>query len=138
MNNSPYYNQNYTKEQIAEVLNIIKQCVEANRYTISLGTNRQENKDLLDEYNIRAEKQKEILMSIGVEDFCHTLKNTNLGFEHEILYVFVPQVELHNAMDEKEVVNIYTKFNILELPAGKRVIVISFHKLKRPIEYAFR
>jgi len=138
LNNNPYYNQNYTREQINAVLNTIKQCVEANRYTISLGTNRQENQDLIDEYNIREEKQKEILMNISVDDFCHTLRNTKLGFEHEILYVFVPQVELYNTLDEKETVDIYTKFNVLELPKGKKAIVISFHKLNRPIDYAFR
>ena len=135
---NPYYNQNYTKEQIAAVLKVIKECVETNRYTVSLGQNRQENQNFIDEYNLRSEKQKEILMSIRVEDFCHTLKNTKPGFEHEILYVFVPQAELYNALGEKETVDIYTKFNVLELENGKKVIVISFHKLNRPIDYAFK
>ena len=135
---SPYYNQNYTKKQIAAVLKVIKECVEANRYTISQGQNRQENLDLINEYNLRSQKQKEILLSISVEDFCHTLKNTKVGFEHEILYVFDPQVELCNALGEAETVDIYTKFNVLELDSGKRVIVISFHKLNRPIDYAFK
>jgi len=123
-----HYNQNYTREEIDAVLSRIKSCVEKGRYTISQNENRQENIDFINEYNIRSDKQKSILMQIQTEDFCHSLQNTKIGFEHEVLYVFVPQVQLFNADGEEETVDVYTKFNIIDMPSGSRAVVISFHK----------
>lgn len=94
---NPHYNQNYTKEEIDVVLDKIKSCVGNNKYTIALNENRQENIDFINEYNIRSNKQKSILLQLKTEDFCHTLQNTKLGYEYEVLYVFVPQVQLFNA-----------------------------------------
>lgn len=135
---NPYYNQNYTREEIQNVLDKIKTCVSLEKYTISLNEKRQENIEFINEYNIRSDKQKSILMQIEVEDFCHTLQNTKPGYEYEILYVFVPQVELYNADGEEETVDIYTKFNIIDLPKGNRTVVISFHKRNKSIDYLFR
>lgn len=133
-----YYNQNYTKKDIEEILTIIKECVSTDNYIISQNNNRQENIDFINEYNIRRSRQKSILMQIIVEDFCHTLQNTNPGYEHEILYVFVPQIELYNAAGEAESVDIYTKFNIINRSSGNYTVVISFHKRNKPIDYLFR
>ena len=119
---NPYYNQNYTREEIDAVLAKIKNCVEKNRYTISLNENRQENIDFINEYNIRSDKQKSILMQIKTEDFSHSLQNTKIGYEYEVLYVFVPQVQLFNADGEEETVDVYTKFNVIDLPSGSNVI----------------
>ena len=135
---NPYYNQNYTRQEIDDVLAKIKACVENGKYTISLNENRQENIAFINEYNIRSDKQKSILMQIETEDFCHSLQNTKIGYEYEVLYVFVPQVELFNADGESETVDVYTKFNIIDLPSGSRVAVISFHKANKPADYAFR
>ena len=77
-------------------------------------------------------------MQIQTEDFCHSLQNTKIGFEHEVLYVFVPQVRLFNADGEEETVDVYTKFNIIDLPNGSRAVVISFHKRNKHIDYLFR
>lgn len=56
----------------------------------------------------------------------------------QILYVFVPQVQLFNADGVEEIVDVYTKFNIIDMPNGNRTVVISFHKRNKPIEYLFR
>jgi hypothetical protein len=135
---NPYYNQSYTREQIDAILDKIKDCVVTNKYTISLNENRQENVDFINEYNIRSDKQKSILLQIRTEDFCHTLQNTKIGFEYEVLYVFVPQVQLFNADGGEETVDIYTKFNVIDMSNGSRTVVISFHKLNKPIDYLFR
>lgn len=135
---SQHYNQNYTREQICSVLDTIKDCVRENRYSISKNQNRQENIDFKNEYNLTSRKQSEILLKIEPEDFCHTLQNTNLGFEHEVLYVFCPQVMLFNFSGKEELVDIYTKFNIIDLASGNRVVVISFHKRNKPIDYLLR
>lgn len=133
-----HYNRNYTREEINSVLAKIKSCVEKNRYTISLNENRQENIDFINEYNLRSDKQKSILMQIKTEDFCHSLQNTKIGYEYEVLYVFVPQVQLFNSDGEEETVDVYTKFNVIDLPSGSRTVVISFHKRNKPIDYLFR
>lgn len=135
---NPYYNQNYSREEIEDILAKIKACVSAGKYSISLNERRQENIDFINEYNIRSNKQKSILMQIEVEDFCHSLQNTNIGYEYEVLYVFVPQVQLFNADGEEETVDVYTKFNVIDLPSGSRAVVISFHKRNKPIDYLFR
>ena len=135
---NPNYNQNYTREDIENILCIIKKCIECNKYTISFNQNRRENIAFVNDYNIRSDKQKRILLNIKVDDFCHSLQNTNAGYEHEVLYVFVPQVSLFNIDDVEEVVDIYTKFNIIDYGDTSRTIVISFHKCNKEIDYAFR
>lgn len=135
---SQHYNQNYTREEISAVLQKIQECVGGGKYTVARNDNRAENIALIRDYNLTSEKQRRILMQIDIEDFCHSLNNTNLGFEHEILYVFCPQVTLFNLDDEEKLLDIYTKFNILDLPQGSRVIVVSFHKRNKPIDYLFR
>lgn len=135
---NPHYNQNYTKEEIDVILEKIKSCVGNNKYTIVLNENRQENIDFINEYNIRSNKQKSILLQLRTEDFCHTLQNTKIGYEYEVLYVFVPQIKLFNADGEEEMVDVYTKFNIIDMSSGSRTVVISFHKRNKPIDYLFR
>jgi len=133
-----HYNQNHTRKEIDAILAKIKSCVEKNRYIISQNENRQENIDFINEYNIRTDKQKSILMKIETNDFCHSLQNTKNGYEYEILYVFVPQVDLTNADGKEETVDVYSKFNIIDLPTGPRTVVISFHRRNKPIDYLFR
>lgn len=135
---SEHYNQNYTQQEVDVILQKIKNCVNNNNYTISLNQNRLENIHLINEYKLDHSKQKEILLSIQVSDFCHSLNNINPGFEHEILYVFCPQQTLFNAFGEEELVDIYTKFNVIEYGDNKRVIAVSFHKRNKPIDYSFR
>ena len=135
---NPYYNQNYTREQIVLVLQTIQDCVRENRFYISKNENRQENIDFINEYNLTSKKQKEILLQIAPEDFCHTLQNTNLGYEYEVLYVFCSQVIIFNFEGKEEMVDVYTKFNIIDISEGKRVVVISFHKRNKPIDYCFK
>jgi hypothetical protein len=133
-----YYNQNHTRDQIDAILDKIKECVRNNKFSISKNENRQENIDFINEYNIRSDKQKTILLQIQSDDFCHSLQNTKIGFEYEVLYVFVPQVQLRNADGEKETVDLYTKFNIIDLPTSTRTVVISFHKRNKMVDYLFR
>jgi hypothetical protein len=135
---SEHYNQNYTKEQIVAILEKIQKCVHQNHYTISKNANRKENMDFINNYNLSSARQKDILLKIEPDDFCHSLKNLNLGFEHEVLYVFCPQMVLINFEGEEELVDIYTKFNIIEYDSGKRVVTISFHKRNKPLDYLFR
>lgn len=136
---SEHYNQNYTREEVQDILNKIKDCINDNQYIISQNQNRAENVQFITEYRLDEKKRKEILLSIEVDDFCHSLNNTNPGYEHEVLYVFCPQRNLFDIFGEEEFVDIYTKFNIIEYKIDKkRVVTISFHKRNKPIDYLFR
>lgn len=136
---SEHYNQNYTREEVEVILNKIKDCINDNQYIISQNQNRSENVQFINEYRLDEKKRKEILLSIEVDDFCHSLNNTNPGYEHEVLYVFCPQRNLFDIFGEEEFVDIYTKFNIIEYKIDKkRVVTISFHKRNKPIAYLFR
>ena len=136
---SEHYNQNYTREEVEVILNKIKDCINDNQYIISQNQNRAENVQFINEYRLDDKKKKEILLSIEVDDFCHSLNNTNPGYEHEVLYVFCPQRNLFDIFGEEEFVDIYTKFNIIEYKIDKkRVVTISFHKRNKPIAYMFR
>ena len=101
-----------------------------------MNQNRKENQDFINEYNIRADKQKNILLNLRVDDFCYSLINYKNGFGHEVLYVFSPCVRLFDINDDEVFVDIYIKFNILN--NNQRVIVVSFHKLNKPIRHLFR
>lgn len=136
---SEHYNQNYTREEVEVILNKIKDCINDNQYIISQNQNRAENVQFINEYRLDEKKRKEILLSIEVDDFCHSLNNINPGYEHEVLYVFCPQRNLFDIFGEEEFVYIYTKFNIIEYKIDKkRVVTISFHKRNKPIDYLFR
>jgi hypothetical protein len=133
-----HYNQNYTIDEISAILGKIQTCVISGKYTIAQNENRRENRALIREYNLSSEKRRKILLQIEPEDFCHSLQNTHVGFEHEILYVFCPQVTLFNINNEEKQIDLYTKFNIINLANGGRVVVISFHERDKPIDYLFR
>jgi hypothetical protein len=134
---SLHYNQSYTKKQVVEILNKIQGCILEGRYTIAFNEHRKENNAFVKEYNLNLAKQKNILLKIKPEDFCHSLKNVNTGFEHETLYVFCPQVWLFNIKDEEEAVELYVKFNIVERNKTDKIMVVSFHKRGKPVDYLF-
>lgn len=135
---SQHYNQNYDEREVAEILQRIQDYIRAGKYTIAKNEKRQENLDLIRAYNLTSERQRHILLQIRTEDFCHSLQNSKIGFEYETLYVFCPQLALFNLSNEEALVDIYTKFNIIEKEKGSLVVVISFHERKKPIDYLFR
>lgn len=133
-----HYLEDYSEEQIKELLETIKSCVRRKRYTISLNDNRQENIQFIEDYNITEKKRAEILLSLEYTDFCYGLQNMKLGYEHETLYVFCPQRELCDVEGLKSLIDIYLKFNIIKSKSGEFVFTVSFHKRNKPITYLFR
>ena len=133
-----HYNQNYTKDQIFQVLLKIHRYVRIGKYLIAKNENRMENKNLILKYNLTTKKQQRIIMQIKLDDFCHSVQNNKSGYEYEILYVFCPQITLYNLNDEQEQVDLYTKFNLIDSNSGSLVIVVSFHERKKPVNYLFR
>jgi hypothetical protein len=127
-----------TIEQVKNILEIIQDCVRRDKYIVSNNENRRENVEFFHRYNLTSARQKEIILKIKPEDFCHLKQNRNIGYEYENLYVFCPQVNLYNFDGEVGLVDIYLKFNIVNCADSKRVIIISFHKRNYSVEYLFR
>ena len=126
-----------TKGQVEKILSVLKTCVKEDRYKIALNMNRKENMRFIQEYNLTDKKQKEILLKVGVNDFCGSVYNRKNGFGHEVLYVFSPRITLWNMDGFEESVNIYIKLNITLYSGNKHVIAVSFHKRQRMIYYPF-
>lgn len=124
----------YTFEEISNILKTIQAYITQDKYIISQNNKRMENINFLTKYNLTTDKIKKIILNIEANDFCYGLQNDHSGFEHEILYVFCPQIELPYG-DSVDVVDIYSKFNMID---GKQVVVISFHKCNYPIDYMFK
>jgi hypothetical protein len=127
------YITDYTREEVAEILKTIQTCVANGKFLLSQNSKRAENVEFLRRYNLTATRIQHIISEIVVTDFCHGLRNEHAGYEHEVLYVFCPQVELFYE-EALEAVDIYAKFNVID---GERVIVISFHPRNFPIDYLF-
>ena len=125
---------NYKREEVATVLETIQTCVAGDKFILSTNISRTENLEFTDKYNLTVARIKDIIAKIEIEDFCYGLHNEHVGYEHEVLYVFCPQVELSYG-EKTEAVDIYTKFNIIN---GERVIIVSFHQRNYPVDYMFK
>ena len=120
------------------LIDIIRDCVRENRYTISLEDNKIENIQFIEEYNINEKKRVDILFYLNYKDFCYGLQNLKDGVEQNNLYVFCRQRELYNFDHKKELVDIYLKFNILCNETKEYSTVVTMHKRNKPITYVFR
>lgn len=130
--------RDYSKEQIKNLVEIIKDCARENRYIISLEENKQENIQFIEEYNINEKKRIEILSDLDYKDFCYGLQNVKDGFEQNNLYVFCLKKQLYNIEDKMELIDIYLKFNILCDEMEKYRMLVSLHKRNKPITYIFK
>ena len=130
--------KDYSKEQIRNLVEIIKDCVREDRYTISLEENKAENIQFIEEYNINEKKRISILCDIDYKDFCYGLQNVKNGVEQNDLYVFCLQKELYNVEDKREIVDIYLKFNVICNEVSSSRVLVSLHKRNKPITYLFR
>ncbi len=130
--------KDYSKEQIKNLVEIIKDCVREDRYTISLEENRSENIQFIEEYNINEKKRISILCDIDYKDFCYGLQNVKNGVEQNDLYVFCLQKELYSVEDKREIVYIYLNFKVICNEVNSSRVLVSLHKRNKPITYLFR
>ena len=130
--------KDYSEEQIKNLIEIIRDCVRENRYTISLENNKQENIQFIEEYNINEKKRINILFNLYYKDFCYGLQNLKDGVEQNNLYVFCVQRELYNIEDKRDLVDIYLKFNITCNDSEEYSTLVSLHKRNKPITYVFK
>lgn len=129
---------NLTPDKIKTYLTKFRKAILDGKYTISQNENRRENIDFIEDYKIDTKKEKEILLGIQYDDFCYAVDNDNEEFSNEILYIFCKCQEL-DYWGTLEKVDIYIKINMTQTKSGDDyVIIVSFHKRNKPIEYLFK
>ena len=125
-----------TESLIDDYLHEVKEACSSNRYRVERNRNRADNNKLYREYIITKQVEKEIIMSLEVEDFSEIKPNEHKGFEYEDLYVFGKTVKLLERFGaEEKQVPLYIKINKLE---NGFVIFVSFHEEHHPLKYYFR
>lgn len=128
----------FTPEEIKEYLNNVRRVVLEGKYIIAQNENRKENIDFIEDYKIDSKKEKEILLGIQYDDFCYAVDNDKEEFAHEKLYIFCKGCELDN-WGTLEFVEIYIKTNMTQTRRGDDfMVVVSFHKRNKPINYLFK
>lgn len=130
--------KDYTEEQIKNLVEIIKECVRENKYTISLDENKMENLQFIEEYNINEKKRISILCDLDYKDFCYGVQNMKNGIEQNDLYVFCRQRELYNIEDKRELTYIYMKFNVICDEFQEYRVLVSLHKRNKPSSFLFK
>lgn len=123
-----------SQEDISRYLEDAKELFKNNKYMISYNGNRQENYQLIMDYVISEYDKKMILLSITSDNFVKRESNTKEKYHNEIMYVFGKNVDLMNRdTGELEQVQLYIKMCII----SAFCTVVSFHRAKYPIHYAF-
>lgn len=129
---------NFTPKEIEKYIENIRDLIIDGKYTVSKNEHRQENIDFIESYRIDSKKEKSILLNLDYNDFCYAVDNMKKEFAHEKLYVFCKEYEIDNWGD-LEKVKIYIKINITETRKDEEImIVVSFHKVNKPIKYLFK
>lgn len=121
------------KVEVERYLTEVKEYISAGRFTISP---RPKNEQLETDFILKERKKKQILLSLRIEDFSHTLQNEHEGYEHETLYVFGRSVNLLERFGcGVRRVPLYIKFNLLK---DCEVIIVSFHEQAYELPYPFK
>lgn len=133
--NDPYYRTDHSTAEVGAFLARVNKCIRAGEFIVldDERGSRKKNADFLNIYGLYTrEKQKQYLLSIDVEDFCHSVRAAD-GAE---LYVFCPRWQLYKTNGGSCNVAVYVKH---DCPQAKhpRDVVISMHELEAPIELIF-
>ncbi len=118
------------------MLRTVKSLVDSGRFQISVNENRTVIHAFIDTYRLTTERQKVILKSIRTSDYCYSDRNRNPDFPNHWLHVFAPEIVVRNLRDEPELKTMYLKMDLIE-KKRRLLLIISFHELNFPIDYAF-
>ena len=93
---------------------------------------RSKNIIFCENYNIKLQDIKNILLDLNINDFCNILKNKSINC-NEILYLFTKVVKIGNM---RKKIQLYIKIN--KLSDKNVIIVVSFHKVEHKLKTKFR
>ncbi len=131
MSGNTFKYTNYTKEEIKEYLDIVKNSIRKGNFTICTTEKNEKNRNFIAKYKLDSNKQKQMLIELEVNDFCYTADNYNNP--EEMLYIFCREYELNN-WGKIEIVKVYIKIAIKK---ENFVVIVSFHKPEKNIEKLF-
>lgn len=133
---SNLYDVDVSRNEVKRYLQEVSECIRGGSYRIAASpsdSSRKKNFDFMLIHNLFDEHlQKELLLSIDAEEFCH-VKITEDGRR---LYVFCVKRELYRSRVGNVLVTIYVKHDY-DPSNSIKDIVISLHELERPIQLAF-
>ena len=130
-----------TKEEVKQILEKVKACVNNDKFRISLNPNRIENQSFINDYRLTTKQQKRMILELDIYDFSKIEKDKNNNIE--ILYgnlveVIDGKADIVVANILAEIIETYIKFTLIERNSEEMILFISFHKANYPINYRFK
>ena len=111
----------------------MRECVEAGEFTI---LQRDSNVDFITAYSITELTQKDILLSLAIEDYCESEPSEKVPGSY--IHVFGSRPNLTDSHGKSSSVDMYVKFEIVERSYGSITVFISFHEQLFPMIFPFR
>ena len=111
----------------------MRECVEVGEFTI---LQRDSNVDFITAYSITELAQRDILLSLEIEDYCESEPSEKVPGSY--VHVFGSRPNLTDSHGTPCSVDMYIKFEIVEKPYGSRTVFISFHEQLFPMTFPFR
>ena len=131
-----------TKEEVKQILEKVKACVNNDKFRISLNPNRIENQSFINDYRLTTKQQKRMILELDIYDFSKI--DIDRKNKIQILYFFGREYELNHHIEIQENieyfknVETYIKFTLVERNTEEMILFISFHKANYPINYRFK
>ena len=125
-----------TKEEVKQILEKVKACVNNDKFRISLNPNRIENQSFINDYRLTTKQQKRMILELDIYDFSKI--DIDRKNKIQILYFFGREYELNHKDRGLENVETYIKFTLVERNNEEMILFISFHKANYPINYRFK
>ena len=125
-----------TKEEVKQILEKVKACVNNDKFRISLNPNRIENQSFINDYRLTTKQQKRMILELDIYDFSKI--DIDRKNKIQILYFFGREYELNHKDRGLENVETYIKFTLVERNTKEMILFISFHKANYPINYRFK
>ncbi len=122
---------NHTKEEIEEYLENVKRNINSGNFIVQNTSKREKNRKFIEKYRLDSNKQRKMIISLQVQDFCYSVDNYNDTSER--LYIFCKEYELDN-WGTIENVEVYMKIVIKK---NDFIVVISFHEPEKKINRLF-
>ena len=131
MHSKPQKYLNHTEDEIEKFIRQFKRLIRNKKFVIPQNVNRKENREFLQKYHLNQKKQMEMLLEIGVFDFCYSVESDKN--QKERLYIFAKKYEL-DKWGILEKVSVYIKIAIKQ---DDYTVIISFHKPNKLIKKLF-
>ena len=125
-----------TKEEVKQILEKVKACVNNDKFRISLNPNRIENQSFINDYRLTTKQQKRMILELDIYDFSKI--DIDRKNKIQILYFFGREYELNHKDRGLENVETYIKFTLIERNTEEMILFISFHKANYHINYRFK